>query len=653
MKEKSVKKISFDRSAMSWAYDMYVSGLFDAEGIPGLPFGSVYGSVPPGVNSKRHAHQDGEMFVVLKGTANVVLDGDSTRLQAGDALYIPPFTKHEIWNDAEEDFDIVSIGWDDAEVARDALETGTSRAQAELILAPPVTPNGGLHLGHMSGPYLRADLLRRMLIVSGTSARFVTGSDESQSYVDVRARQLGVDSRTFRDLNTARIESTLQHWGVKCDGFIAPSRDELIMDGVRRRFERLTSSARVRAGEVAVSVCVSCQQEAFQGHVSGSCPRCSAGSAGDLCEACGHPSTVAEMLDARCVTCGGELETVIQLRDVLDVASLGEQIRALASVANASSDFAILVDAVSRIEEHVYPLTRRARWGTAAGSPGLVIDPWLELCLVYLTTVDTQGADDRVTLLLGYDNSYYYGVLLTAVAIALGEERLLPSRFITNRFLQLDGSKFSTSRGHAVWADDPELTHERINAVRVKLLRNAPEGSESSVSASQILSRSEEDPLLESIEKCRRRFRDLVGATGGTVPSTGAWTAEHKAFYASMLHDLRSGNQLSEELSFSARAYVRLVEAIVDRYEVHLERELLLTEYSGLAEERRTGGALAAVGLKQLASFLWPVAPALAQQIWSTDLRLSGTPVRSSTVIEFLEGGTFLGEQVPTTEGHK
>lgn len=71
---------------MAWAYDMYVSGLFSSEEIPGLPFGSVYGSVPPGVNSKRHAHQDGEIFVVLSGAANVVLDGESSRLEAGEAL---------------------------------------------------------------------------------------------------------------------------------------------------------------------------------------------------------------------------------------------------------------------------------------------------------------------------------------------------------------------------------------------------------------------------------------------------------------------------------------------------------------------------------------------------------------------------------------
>lgn len=634
---------------MAWAYDMYVSGLFSSEEIPGLPFGSVYGSVPPGVNSKRHAHQDGEIFVVLSGAANVVLDGESSRLEAGDAIYIPPFTRHEIVNDSDEDFDILSIGWDDAELARQALEKPAPPGPSELILAPPATPNGGLHIGHMSGPYLRADLLRRMSRVCGTSASFITGSDESQSYVDVRARQLGVPSAEFRDMNTDRIRSTYERWGVECDAYIVPSRSASIADGVRRRFERLMNSVHVRSEDVVVAYCADCQHEVFQGHVTGTCPHCSAGSAGDLCEACGQPNTVAEMRDVTCNACGNQPEAVVRRQPVLDLSSLGERIRALASVANASSDLALLVDSVSRTDRHVYPLTRRASWGTRTDTSGNVIDPWLELGLVYLATIDEHRGEDRITLLLGYDNSYYYGVLLTAVAIALGEEDSLPSRYITNRFLQLEGQKFSTSRGHAVWADDAALPHERIDALRAKVLRNAPEGSESSVSAGEFI--GGDDPLISGVERCREHLRRVVDAFDGVIPSTGAWTAEHKAFYASMLEDLRAGNLLAEGLSFSARGYIRLVESIVDRYRVHLERELVLASYPGLAEERRTGGALAALGMKHLASFLWPASPRLAEQIWSDDLRLPGSPERSRTTLAFLDQGAILGEHEAVKAG--
>src|SRR5262245_57643243 len=65
-----------------------------------------------------------------------------------------------------------------------------------LIVAPPPTPNGDLHVGHMSGPYLAADIYRRQVLQDGHEAIYTVSTDDHQSYVDTTARRLGTDSES-------------------------------------------------------------------------------------------------------------------------------------------------------------------------------------------------------------------------------------------------------------------------------------------------------------------------------------------------------------------------------------------------------------------------------------------------------------------------
>ncbi|MGW5023703.1 cupin domain-containing protein, partial [Streptomyces albidoflavus] len=177
---------AFDRSAMSWSYEMHLQPMLSATDIEGLPFGSVFGSVPAHTVSKRHAHQDGEMFIVLAGKAVVVLGEEERVLGPGEVVHLSPFGFHEIRNDFDEPFDIVSVFWEHIPSAVAVLEKSPPRdqlAERSLVFCPPPTPNGGLHLGHLAGPYVRADMLARALRSMGREARYVTGTDDHQSYV--------------------------------------------------------------------------------------------------------------------------------------------------------------------------------------------------------------------------------------------------------------------------------------------------------------------------------------------------------------------------------------------------------------------------------------------------------------------------------------
>lgn len=622
---------------------MYVGDLVSGEDIPGLPFSAVYGRVPGGTISKQHSHQDGELFIVLSGAAAVILDGARHDLSVGDSIYIPPFTFHEINNEAADvPFDIVSVGWDDPELAAQRIEEVTSGGAptgTQLVVVPPPTPNGGLHLGHLAGPYLRADVLVRGIRVSGGDALLVTGTDDPQSYLEVAAKDRGLSAAAVADAEGQRILRSLANWDVDIDVATRPLTDTALRHAVLDSFGALLNSPWVEVEDIAVLVCESCDRELFQGLVVGTCAHCGASSTGDLCEACGLPSTAAELVGPTCRLCGsGSTRTERRERPTLDLRAASAS-QGGPGATNSSVDLLTLMKRLGTSGVRRYPLTREAAWGTEVDGAhdGMVIDPWLDLCLTYLVAVSQVRNIDDTTLLLGYDNSFYYAALLPAVAHALARDDALPGRYITNRFLNLDGDKFSTSRGHAIWADDRRFADPKaLAASRVALLRSAPEGSERSISADTYAA-PWSDALLEDIGAAHSVFERHLGEYDGAVPATGAWTSSHRGFYATILDGTRRARALLQPANFQARGYVRLVESIADALLTFVRSEDALVFQSDYAEERRTSVALSALGLKTLAAMTWPVVPTTGHALWD-GLGLSGEP-RLDQDLVFLPGG--------------
>src|SRR5689334_25432389 len=103
-----------------------------------------------------------------------------------------------------------------------------------LVIAPPPTPNGDLHVGHLSGPYLRADIYTRYLRMRGIEAYYLTGVDEHQSYVAFKAEQLGCSPAATADRFAEAILESLQAAQIEVDLYSRPRRspyhEELVRD---------------------------------------------------------------------------------------------------------------------------------------------------------------------------------------------------------------------------------------------------------------------------------------------------------------------------------------------------------------------------------------------------------------------------------------
>lgn len=152
-----------------------------------------------------------------------------------------------------------------------------------LVTATPPTPSGDLHLGHLCGPYLAADVFTRHLRQSGANVKTITGIDDHQSYTKALA---------IRDQDTA--ENTAQWFGdriieawnnahVKFDSITRPQRDTNHRSLAQAIFLELFEQGDIVAREKPLPYCTGCNRWAYEAYVKGECPHCGAQSCGNVC----------------------------------------------------------------------------------------------------------------------------------------------------------------------------------------------------------------------------------------------------------------------------------------------------------------------------------------------------------------------------------
>ncbi len=397
---------------------------------------------------------------------------------------------------------------------------GTRRAR---IIAPPPTPNGDLHVGHLSGPYLAADIYRRHLAQQGVQADLVLSTDDHQSYVDTTAVRLGLARERLVTRSRDEITATLATYAIGIDELSAI--DEGYHRFVRGFFARLLAQGLIEVRPTSVLYDRATSSHPVEAFVSGTCPTCFAPSAGGICEACGHPNACVDLLDLD----EQRYETRVEPRLVLDLERFRPQIEdTLTQMAHRPS-LARLVGDLLAAPLAPFTLSYDSPCGIDAGFAGLPdqrINVWGEMYPGHIYFLERVGGpvgpDDSYVQFLGYDNSYFYAfvhVALHAAARCAGDEWPAPRALLTNQFFNLGLEKFSTSKGHVVWARD---LARRCNPdlVRLHLALHGPEYQEASFVPSSF--DAEVDGLARRINRtvsaCNGAPHGEVGAPPSPLP---------------------------------------------------------------------------------------------------------------------------------------
>lgn len=355
------------------------------------------------------------------------------------------------------------------------------------ITATPPTPNGDLHVGHMAGPYIAGDVLRRFLAADGVDVSYTTGLDDHQTYVPVRGAKDGERKGTeVADHYGQSIVDTWQAAGVDFDRVVHPRRDAGYIPFVQDFFTSLHDGGHLVARTLPLPYCTGCELWLYEAYVAGGCPHCGASSGGNACEPCGRPNTCGDLTDPHCVLCGERAELRDCERLFLPLAPFTDLLTEFWDTVVMPPHLRVLCERMLADGLPEIAVSHPGEWGVQVPVPGFTdqrIYVWLEMAPGYLQEYDADGAtpDTGPVQFFGFDNGYFHAVLFPAAFAAYDPAIPLPSAFVVNEFYRLDGLKFSTSRRHAIWAHEA-LAETGADLLRYHVLADRPNGRQTSFS---------------------------------------------------------------------------------------------------------------------------------------------------------------------------
>lgn len=512
--------------------------------------------------------------------------------------------------------------------------TGSRHADHRvLITAAPPTPNGDLHLGHLSGPYSGADILTRACRLTGVEAFFLTGSDLHQSYVPTYAAAMGLDPLTMADTFAAEIAAIFQAASFTPDAYVLPQRSDLHVRMVSEFYARLHDRGALKERIEPGLFCRDCERYLFEAHVTGRCPHCGAVSDGNSCENCALPNSCVDLCDPKCNACGGQPEARPVRRLVFPLDQYAGRLRSFHTAADMSPQIEALCAVMLNQALPDIPVSHPTDWGIKVPVPGFAdqrIYVWAEMLPGYfaelahaLAATGANPADwsavwndpaTDIVQFFGFDNGYFHAVLQPALLMAYDPSFKLPTALITNEFYQLGSSKFSTSRRHAIWAADL-LAAVPASTVRFVLACDRPEAERTSFGWDRF------GDLADGVLAGRWQawlgdlFCRLTEQSGGQIPAAIRLNRSHEAFIKTLGYCADGIVEAYRPASFSPRRAARLLSELVDS----------ATDFA--AGQARTRGrqdaaassalaveAAAALALAKLAA---PIMPAFAEQLWA------------------------------------
>ena len=351
--------------------------------------------------------------------------------------------------------------------------------------------NGPVHIGHLAGVYLPADIYVRYLRAAGRDVKFICGSDEHGVPITIRAQKEGITPQqvvdkyhtlirdSFRDFNVSfdvySRTSSATHAAVSSDFFLKLYRDGKFIEQTTQQY----------FDEQA-------QQFLADRYIVGTCPNCGNENAyGDQCERCGTSLSPNELINPRSMLSGAHPV----LRDTkhwfLPLDEYEPWLREWI-IEGHKNDWKTNVygQCKSWIDQGLHPraVTRDLDWGVPVPLPeaeGKVLYVWFDAPIGYISATKEAFPDEwetywkdagsKLVHFIGKDNIVFHCIIFPAMLKAHGGY-ILPDNVPANEFLNLEGDKISTSRNWAVWLHEYLQDFPgQADVLRYVLCANAPE----------------------------------------------------------------------------------------------------------------------------------------------------------------------------------
>ncbi|MSQ10206.1 MAG: methionine--tRNA ligase [Dehalococcoidia bacterium] len=385
--------------------------------------------------------------------------------------------------------------------------------------------NGPIHLGHVAGAYLPADIFARYHRIKGDQVLMVSGSDQHGTPVTVRAEQEGKPVEEVAGAYHRSFLDTWQRLGISFDLFTS-THTQNHQEVVYEIWRGLKAKGFLYEGKMPLMYCPADDRYLPDRYVTGTCPHCAfLGARGDQCDSCGRPLNGVELIDPVCTFCKNASSTP-EMREsqhyFLKLSALNQELLGWVeqrgkglwrqNVYKFTQNF--LSEGL-----HDRAITRDIEWGVPVPEPGWGrkrIYVWFEACIGYLSaTVEWHKAHDdpegwkdywyqsrgaKVYNFIGKDNIPFHTIIWPGMLMgynhdlreAGGEALNLPYEVPANEFLTLEGRKFSTSGNWALWVPD-YLERYDPDPLRYVVTANMPESSDTDFSWREFVRRNNDE----------------------------------------------------------------------------------------------------------------------------------------------------------------
>ena len=397
--------------------------------------------------------------------------------------------------------------------------------------------NGPVHIGHMAGVYVPADIYVRYLRLRKKPVIFVGGSDEHGVPITIRARREGVSPQDIVDRYHTLIKDSFKEFGISFDVYGRTS--SAVHAKTASEFFRTLYDK----GEFVEKTSMQYYDEEAQTfladrYITGECPHCHAqGAYGDQCEKCGTSLSPTELINPTSAISGAKPVMRETKHWYLPLDKHEEWLRQWILEGHKEWRHNVYGQCKSWLDMGLQPraVSRDLDWGIPVpveGAQGKVLYVWFDAPIGYISNTKEllpdswetwwKDPDTRLVHFIGKDNIVFHCIVFPAMLKAEGSY-ILPDNVPSNEFLNLEGDKISTSRNWAVWLH--EYLHDfpgKQDVLRYVLTANAPETKDNDFTWKDFQARNNNELVAVYGNFVNRALQLTQKYYNGVVPECGA-----------------------------------------------------------------------------------------------------------------------------------
>ncbi|WP_281846371.1 methionine--tRNA ligase [Olleya namhaensis] len=435
-----------------------------------------------------------------------------------------------------------------------------------ITAALPYT-NGPIHIGHLAGVYVPADIYARYKRLTGNDVAFICGSDEHGVPITIKAKKEGVTPQQIVDRYHKIIKDSFEEFGITFDNYSRTSA-KIHHDTASEFFTTLYDKNEF-VEEVSEQLYdAEANQFLADRFVVGTCPKCgNEESYGDQCENCGTSHNATDLINPKSAITGN-VPTLKETKHWFLPLNKHEAFLKEWILEGHKKDWKSNVygQCKSWIDDGLRPraVTRDLDWGIPVpvpGGEGKVLYVWFDAPIGYISSTKEWAAregkdwepywkdkDTKLVHFIGKDNIVFHCIIFPAMLKAEGSY-ILPDNVPANEFLNLEGKKLSTSKNWAVWLPDylQDFPNQQ-DVLRYALTANAPETKDNDFTWKDFQARNN---------------NELVAIFGNFINRVVVLTNK---YYEGVVPTPSSFSAIDQETLATVKAYPAVIESSLERY---------------------------------------------------------------------------------------